>query len=86
MSISRQFSDVRLASLEMRFHRFRAEALKCQLDHVKYHNTHEVYWGVAVFMRKYPYRTLGLGIGLGLVADFNTTGVMLDWLRQWLVQ
>lgn len=85
MSRSRRSNEVRLASLEMRFHRFRAEVLRWQLDHVKYHNTHEVYWGVGALMRKHPYRTLGLGVGLGLVTDFNAGGIVLDLLRQWLV-
>jgi len=35
-------------------------------------------------MRKHPYRTLGLGIVLGLLADFNDGGAVLDLLRQWL--
>ena len=76
----------RLASLEMRFQRFRAESLKWQLEHVKYHNSNEKYWGVVALMRKHPYRTLGLGIGLGLVADFNDGGAILALLQQWLVR
>ena len=86
MAGSRRPSDVRLAALELRFHRFRAEVLRWQLDHIRYHNSHEMYWGVVALMRKHPYRTLGLGIMLGLLADFNDGRAALDLLHQWLVR
>ncbi len=83
---SRRTTAGRLASLELRFQRFRAEALKWQLEHVKYHNSHEMYWGVVATMRKHPYRTLGLGVGLGILADFSEGGAVVDLLQRWLLQ
>ena len=56
----------RLASLEARFHGFRAEMLQWRLEHLAYHMAGESRWGLVKLMSDHPFRTLAAGLALGL--------------------
>ncbi|UCD37047.1 MAG: hypothetical protein JSW54_09430 [Fidelibacterota bacterium] len=72
--------------MEARFHAFRAEVLKWQLEHARYHASHETRWGLVALMRAHPFRTLVVGAGLGVVLAAVLGGerfwhLLEGWLR-----
>jgi hypothetical protein len=78
--------EARLSRLETRLHAFRAEVLRWQLDHARYHAEHETGWGLIAVMRAHPLRTLAVGLGLGtvLAAGLSETRwwtLLGNWLR-----
>lgn len=58
-------TETRLAHLEVRLHAFRAEVLKWQLEHTRYHAANETRWGLVALMQEHPFRTLAAGVVLG---------------------
>ncbi|MFB0515820.1 MAG: hypothetical protein ACETWG_04340 [Candidatus Neomarinimicrobiota bacterium] len=76
----------RLAGLEARFHAFRAEVLKWQLEHVRYHRVNECRWGLVALMREHPLRTLAAGMVVGAVLGGGAglprlIRCLVEWLR-----
>jgi len=64
---------IRIALLEARFHAFRADVLKWQLEHNRHHEVGEARWGLVALMRAHPFRTLAVGLAVGslLVGGLN---------------
>ena len=79
-------TEARLIRLEARLHAFRAEVLKWQLEHVRYHEAGESHWGLVAQMAAHPFRTLAVGAGLGAllaagVGDERFWHLGEGWLR-----
>jgi len=78
--------EARLARLEARFHAFRAEVLKWQLDHTRHHAANEARWGLVALMREHPFRTLAVGAVVGAMLAAGLGGqrwweLVTAWLR-----
>ena len=78
-------TEARLAHLESRLHAFRAEVLKWQLEHTRYHTANETRWGLVALMRDHPFRTLAVGAALGALLAAGM-GAQRWWslLEAWL--
>lgn len=86
IEVRQEAGQARLARLEARFHAFRAEVLKWQLEHTRHHQANEGRWGLVALMREHPFRTLALGAALGALLAVGLGGgkwweLLLGWLR-----
>ncbi len=74
----------RLAVLEARLQAFRAEVLKWQLSHLRYHGANESRWGLVGLMRAHPFRTLAVGAGVGaaIIGGLGGGGLATKLIRQ----
>lgn len=78
--------EARLARLEARFHAFRADVLRWQLEHTRHHAANETRWGLVALMREHPFRTLAAGVAAGalLAAGLGSQrwwSLLEGWLR-----
>jgi hypothetical protein len=73
-----------LIRLEARFQAFRAEVLKWQLEHVRYHREQESHWGIVQLMREHPFRTLVIGLLAGMAVAAVGSGPLEQWIMEWL--
>ena len=76
----------RLARLEAQFHAFRADMLHWRLQHMRYHGSDEVKWGLVKLMREHPFHTLAAGVAFGTLAVAGMGGGQLwslveGWLK-----
>ena len=77
--------EVRLARIEARFHAFRAEVLRWQLEHLRHHAANEASWGLVALMREHPFRTLAAGVAVGALLAAGLGGerwweLLVGWL------
>ena len=78
--------EARLIRLEARLHAFRAEVLKWQLEHTRYHEVKESRWGLVAVMEAHPFRTLAVGAAVGALLAAGVGGerfwrLVEGWLR-----
>ena len=76
--------ETRLIRLEARFQAFRAEVLKWQLEHVRYHREEESRWGLVTLMREHPFRTLAIGWLAGMAVAALGGVPFQRWVVEWL--
>lgn len=81
--------NTRLALLEARLQAFRAEVLKWQLSHLRYHGANESRWGIVGLMRAHPFRTLAVGaaVGAAVIGGLGGGGLargLIQQLVRWL--
>ncbi|UCH11580.1 MAG: hypothetical protein JSU61_06735 [Fidelibacterota bacterium] len=86
MTVEAGGTEARLVRLEARLHAFRAEVLKWQLDHIRYHKTREYHWGLVALMEAHPFRTLAAGLAAGALLAAGLGGerfwrLLEGWLR-----
>lgn len=76
--------NTRLALLEARLQAFRAEVLKWQLSHLRYHGANESRWGLVGLMRAHPFRTLAVGAagGAAIIGGLGGGGLATELIRQ----
>lgn len=71
----------RLLALEAQLQGFRAEVLRWQLAHIRYHNQYEANWGLVSQMSRHPIRTLLAGLVFGIWFAGNVANSdLLTWL------
>ncbi|MFC1619836.1 hypothetical protein ACFL45_07810 [Candidatus Neomarinimicrobiota bacterium] len=78
--------EARVARLEARFHAFRAEVLAWQLEHARHHVRNEARWGLVALMREHPFRTLVMGLAIGLALAAGPGEGILAPLVRWCME
>ena len=70
-----------LDELENRLRQRQDELFQYLIDHLQYHKENESKWGLVKIMRDHPFRTIAIGIILGIIIALLMNSEINDWVK-----